>query len=132
VQEFNGVRYYSSRKGYYRTATGYMHRDVWQHYHGPIPAGFHVHHINGDKADNRIENLGVIDGSEHSRLHNPAGTKREQLDAARVRRWATVQSTACQCARCGADFMAKMPRGAKWCSRACSAAAYRDRVREAA
>ena len=29
-----------------------------------------VHHINGNKLDNRIENLMVMDMSEHSRLHN--------------------------------------------------------------
>lgn len=31
-----------------------------------------VHHINGDKADNRIENLVVINHGEHSRLSNMA------------------------------------------------------------
>ena len=28
-----------------------------------------VHHINGDKHDNRPENLQVMDWKEHSRLH---------------------------------------------------------------
>lgn len=30
----------------------------------------HVHHINGDKADDRIENLSIVTISEHRSIHN--------------------------------------------------------------
>ena len=33
-----------------------------------------VHHINGEKRDNRIENLQVMDRAEHSRLHHTGAT----------------------------------------------------------
>lgn len=36
-----------------------------------IPEGFHVHHRNGDKLDNRLANLAVIRATEHGRLHSP-------------------------------------------------------------
>lgn len=35
----------------------------------PIPKGSHVHHINGDTKDNRVENLEVLSASEHRKLH---------------------------------------------------------------
>lgn len=37
------------------------HRAVWIDHHGPIPEGAVVHHKNGLKLDNRIENLELFD-----------------------------------------------------------------------
>ena len=45
------------------------HRLVWERHHGPIPDGYHIHHKNGDKLDNRIDNLQLLSESAHHRLH---------------------------------------------------------------
>ena len=45
------------------------HIVVWQRHHGPVPAGMHIHHINGDNHDNRIENLQIVTPTEHRHIH---------------------------------------------------------------
>ena len=40
-----------------------------------LPKKFAVHHINGDKTDNRIDNLAIMTQSAHSILHNKNSRK---------------------------------------------------------
>lgn len=46
-----------------------VHRKVMHDAGIEIPPGFHVHHRNGDRLDNRLENLEVIEPSAHTTLH---------------------------------------------------------------
>lgn len=55
-----------------RRKDGYIqeHRLIMEEFLGrELEEDEDVHHINGDKQDNRIENLSVIKRSEHMRLH---------------------------------------------------------------
>jgi len=49
-----------------------LHDLIYCKYYGleRIPSGHVVHHINGIKTDNRIENLRLMKRDEHTRLHN--------------------------------------------------------------
>ena len=59
----------------------YWHKLKYESRFGLLLPGFQLHHRDGDKRNNSIKNLAPIWISDHSRLHNPKGIKREKLTA---------------------------------------------------
>ena len=45
------------------------HRYIWEQANGPLPHGWIVHHLNGIKTDNRIENLLGMPRTEHGTIY---------------------------------------------------------------
>lgn len=93
------------------------HRKVWFDHHGMIPAGVLVHHENGDRTDNRIENLRLHTRQSHAAHHYPGGA----IDDG------PAEVATAQCAQCGRTFSRKKHRlafsdkrgSAYCCSRRC-------------
>jgi hypothetical protein len=55
------------------------HQIVWESVHGKIPKGMHLHHVNGNRLDNRIENLKLLTCSEHMNIHREQRAKNEEI-----------------------------------------------------
>jgi len=69
--------YHVTRKGYLRRATepggGGLklgHVIAWESVNGPVPDGYQIHHWNGDKQDNALANLALVDALTHKRIHS--------------------------------------------------------------
>lgn len=155
---FNGYTYRrypnsknASDRHYFKRSTKetalYLHREVWKFYNGEIPEGCHIHHKDGNTANNSIENLECVDPKEHSARH-PFSEERQQKQKehlARIRlltkEWHAseeghqwhVQNGANSyknyvpveniCTQCGKTFLDKKIGGvSKFCSNNCKSA----------
>lgn len=132
-----------------------LHRDAWTSAFGPIPAGCHIHHRDGNVLNNRLDNLECMDAGEHLSIsrsnrtepldgwfsasarqrasdwhRSPEGRLWHKRHAERSKSWTKWKREDRPCEHCGAVFAAlvrKSGRAGKYCTPACKAAAYRAR-----
>jgi len=73
VVKYNGEKYHRGPDGYYRKNSdgygGYLHREIWKNEKGEIPEDKQIHHVDGDKSNNDIENLKLVSASKHREIH---------------------------------------------------------------
>jgi hypothetical protein len=156
---YKGAKYWLQSSGrYYSTrqricGERLLHRRIWAERNGPIPKGYHIHHVDHDWRNNRINNLECVDGRKHRSDHQnkivAALTKVQRialLDAARVeaakwhgseeglswhsehgrKSWENRKPVGAKCAKCGVPYWTYFPGRSSYCSRSCElAVAYR-------
>lgn len=156
VQRFNGRAYYLCGK-YYQRKGKRLHREVWKYHNGEIPKGYHVHHADGNRANNAIENLRILPGREHLHEHmmapERAAESRESIEIARraaskwhgseaglayhsalgKENWKKRQAQSYVCSFCGREFQTKHIYGGEqnhFCHQNCKASFRRKRLRD--
>lgn len=158
--EFDGIRFYPDQKGYWigqrkdSKKPVRLHVYVWEHYNGPVPDGYHIHHKDLNPDNNEISNLEAIEKGEHLRYHaqfqnvewaranlaknaRPAASEwhrseegrqmhREMYEIHTRPLWDKKVSLKCEV--CGKEFEAPelMRKKARFCSNNCKAQYRRD------
>jgi HNH endonuclease/Homeodomain-like domain len=56
---------------HWRSARAAARRKYQRHFGVKLTSEQHIHHINGDFTDNRIENLMIVNPQEHGHIHHP-------------------------------------------------------------
>lgn len=88
TQIFDGKKYrlYKGERYFKRTdkktskiGAKYLHRAVWEYYHGEIPKNRVIDHINRDRSDNRIENLRLATFKMNRQNIDPKANEKHRL-----------------------------------------------------
>ena len=167
VIEYNGTKYrrypnakQTSDRKYYIAGIvermhgkDYLHRQIYRDFHGPIPEGYHVHHIDEDTENNHPANLRAITKEDHAKHHaETLSPERRALYAEIIvkygvpkakewhrspegRAWHSLHAKeivknrkkiSLQCQKCGKQYECFYTSKNKFCVNNCKSAARRD------
>ena len=148
IQKFDGASYYKCGQ-YFRRKGKLLHRIVWEYHNGPIPEGCDIHHIDMDRSNNDIDNLLLMDESEHERYHSllPDRVEMSRKNIVIARQaadkwhgtpdgfefhskhakeyWSKAEEKTYQCTCCGKEFRTRHvygPKDNRFCSNNCKSA----------
>lgn len=146
MKRFN-VKHLSIHKGYLRFKRKYCHRIIWEEDVGEIPDGFDIHHKDGNKLNNLLENLQCLSKSDHMRLHAEESRKKRSecmkknsvnvhlwlstkkgkkfLSDKAKKQWDEMPIRTFVCEQCKKEFQTKFNRHVKYCGDNCVMAARR-------
>lgn len=135
-----GKKFYQQKGGYWANMMPiHAHRWVWINHFGAIPKGMDIHHKDGDKSNNEIENLEMLSRSDHLKQHWKEGrfdvpARRIQLSEARKwlktpegrekqsiaskKAWETRRKINIKCKNCKKEFESTQPN-ANFCHHNC-------------
>lgn len=121
------------------TGTQFRSRHVYAYWFGAVPDGFEVHHLNGDRTDDRADNLIALSPRDHRRIHASINVRRNCRDcgdefyghasallcepcrmvgiAESQRRADAARHRTCVCEVCSREFVARA--GTRYCSQRC-------------
>lgn len=77
VQKFNGESFYLCGS-YFQHKGKRLHRTVWEYHNGDIPKGYHVHHKDGNRCNNDIANLVLMQGKQHLSDHMQSEERKDK------------------------------------------------------
>lgn len=87
AEQVSHRRYFKPGGQHVKAGVQALHQEIWKDAHGPIPEGYHIHHIDEDPTNNALDNLVAIPAGVHTSHHTKgvpvSDAQREHLDRVR-------------------------------------------------